>query len=128
MMEFIIARVSACVCAAIIIGIMFIPVTDCLMKDADEETQINCDTIGKALDKFMSGDADEAILFLGTYLPGSDSTISFEGRVMTMVSSDEPYHYVLRNDTMSDSNLYHYTDAVKLTKIDGKMNIERMIS
>lgn len=127
MMEFIIARVSACICAAIIIGMMFVPVTDCLMENADEETQINSDTIGGALDKFMSGNADEAVLFLDMYLPSPDSTISFNGRMMTMGSSDESYHYTLRNDTISDSDLYLYTDAIKLTKVDGRLNIERMV-
>ena len=126
MMEFMMARVSVCICAALIIGMMFIPVTETLMEESSEETQVNCDTIGNALDMFMSSGSEEAILFLDTYLPGSDFTLSFEGNTMILRSSERTYIYGLRNDTIPDSETYYHSDAVRLTKSDNSLRIDLM--
>ncbi len=124
MMEFMMARVSACICAALIVGMMFVPVTDTLMDDAEDETQINCDTIGTMLDRFASGGSDEAILFLNTYLPGEDYSISFEGKVLELVHSDVKHMYTLRSEVIADRDEYHFSDAIRLTKEDGALRID----
>ena len=124
MMEFMLARVSSCVCAAIIIGLMFVPVTDNLMDRADEDTYDNCEAIGKALDGFIYSEATEAILFMNTYLPGEDCSISFDGSHLTLTDKDEEHIYQMRTDTTPDKESYTYRDAIRLTKRDGTLNIE----
>ena len=79
MMEFMMARVSTCICAALIIGLLFTPVTDTLMDETEDSAGNNCDTLGEALDRFMTSETDVGVLFLDQYLPDNDSSISFRG-------------------------------------------------
>ena len=75
MMEFILSRTSACICAAVILVLLSAPVMDHFDDQTDMGKERNCDAIGKALDRFMSGSADESVLSLNTYLPGSAARI-----------------------------------------------------
>lgn len=124
MMEFMLARVSACICAAIIIGLLFNPVTDTLMDNAEDEANDNCDALGASMDRFMSSDAQEMTLFLNVFLPDSESRIKFVGQAMMMDYSDTTRAYLLRWDVESDSESYGYADAIRLTKDDGAMVVE----
>ena len=124
MMEFVMARVTVCICAALIIGMMFVPVTDFLMDDAEDETQTNCDTIGAMLDRFAYGSSGEAILFLNTYLPGEEYSLSFKGKVLELVHSDVKHMYTLRTEVIPDSEEYHFSDMVRLTKENGALKVE----
>ncbi|MBO7205601.1 MAG: hypothetical protein J6V08_04195, partial [Candidatus Methanomethylophilaceae archaeon] len=64
MMEFMMARVSTCICATLIIGLLFAPVTDTLMDETEDRTEENCLALGEALDRFMTSDTDVGVLSL----------------------------------------------------------------
>ena len=123
MMEFMLARVSSCICAAIIIGLMFIPVTDNLMDKTDMDTYDNCEAIGMALDRFMYSDGTEAVLFLNTYLPGEDCSLSFDESHLILTDSENEYVYEMRTTVTPDKGSYGYGDAIRLTKENGVLNI-----
>lgn len=116
MMEFMMARVSTCICAALIIGLLFTPVTDTLMDETEDSAGNNCDTLGEALDRFMTSETDVGVLFLDQYLPDNDSSISFRGYVLALVHSDTIHMYTLRNYTDPDMESYDCDDVIKLSK------------
>jgi hypothetical protein len=116
MMEFMMARVSTCICAALIIGLLFAPVTDTLMDDTEDKTEENCNALGEALDRFMMSDTDVGVLSLDQFLPDDDSSIAFRGHVMALVHSDTIHMYTLSHYTDPDVELYGPDDVVKLYK------------
>ena len=116
MMEFMMARVSTCICAALIIGLLFTPVTDTLMDETEDSAGNNCDTLGEALDRFMTSETDVGVLFLDQYLPDNDSSISFRGYVLALVHSDTIHMYTLRNYTDPDMESYGCDNVIKLSK------------
>lgn len=122
MMEFILSRTSACICAAVILVLLSAPVMDHFDDQTDMGKERNCDAIGKALDRFMSGSADESVLSLNTYLPGSDARMSFEGRILKMECSDGSYTYILRNDVICDTML-NPNDVIILSKNGDHLNV-----
>ena len=70
----------------------------------------------------MSGSADESVLSLNTYLPGSDARMSFEGRILKMECSDGSYTYILRNDVICDTVL-NPNDVIILSKNGDRLNV-----
>lgn len=123
MMEFMFARVSMCLCAALIICMLFTPVTDSLMEDADDLAGNNCRALGEAVDRFISGEASEAILSLDMYLPDSGTMISFRGDLLTFEYSDKMHCYRLREQVKSDYEFYGTTDVIRLTNDNGEVHI-----
>ena len=123
MMEFMMSRVSVCICAALMIGLMFTPVTDYLMDRSEDLTDDNCTAIGEALDRFMCSGSDEMILFLNTYLPGEDHRISFKGRYLEMTDSDSTYVYMLKSNVIADSESYGIMDILILTNDEDTLNV-----
>ncbi|MGN1045351.1 MAG: hypothetical protein ACI4Q9_05295 [Candidatus Methanomethylophilaceae archaeon] len=122
MMEFILSRTSACICAAVILVLLSAPVMDHFDDGTDAGRERNCDAIGVALDRFMSGSADESVLSLGTYMPGADARMSFEGRILRMDYAGGSYTYILRNEVVCGCTLTP-NDVIVLTKIGDRLSV-----
>lgn len=122
MIEFFMARVTVVVSAALIIGLVFAPVTDTLMDETDDMASDNCKAIGEAVDRFFSSEANEAILDIRTYIPNDDYMLSFKGRLLTLSDSDTLHCYDMRTFVSSDYEFYGTTDVIILTKENGRVH------
>lgn len=126
MMEFTLARVSACICGAMIVLILFNPVVDSFEDRADDGYGENCEALGYMLDAFMSSETDESTVALNIMLPDSESRVSFDGALMTVTGESGEWEYVLRNGTESDNASYGANDLLQLTKSDGVLVIRAL--
>ena len=116
MMEFTLARVSACICGAILILILFNPVTDSYEDRAQDGRGDNCEALGDMFDSFMSSQTDESTVALNIMLPDNESCLTFEDTIMRVTSENGEWDYVLRNRTDTDKDVYTGNDLLQLTK------------
>ena len=116
MMEFTLARVSACVCGAMLILILFNPVTDSYEDRAETEYGDNCEALGDMFDSFMASQTDESMVALNIMLPDSGSSLTFDGRMMKVYGESGAWDYVLRCETDADKESYSGNDLIQLTK------------
>ena len=116
MMEFTLARVSACICGAILVLVLFNPVTDSYEDRAQDERSDNCEALGDMFDSFMSSQTDESTVALNIMLPDDESHLTFEGNLMRVTSEKGEWDYVLRNQTDADRDCYTGNDLLQLTK------------
>ena len=126
MMEFTLARVSACICGAMVILILFNPVVDSFEDRAEDGCGENCEALGYMLDAFMASEADESTVALNIMLPDNGSRVSFDGTVMKITGERGEWDYVLRNGTESDSESYGTNDLLQLKKSDGVLVIRTL--
>ena len=123
MMEFTLARVSACLCGIMVIAILFNPVVSSYDDGAADLSGENCEALGEMFDSFMDSQTDESTLALGIMLPDTDSRISFDGSTMRMENARGIWTYELRNPVNADSDVYGSNDYLLLTKDGGVMNV-----
>ncbi len=116
MMEFTLARVSACVCGAMLILILFNPVTDSYEDRAETGCGDNCEALGDMFDSFMASQTDESTVALNIMLPEGGSSLTFDGRMMKVYGERGEWDYVLRNETDADKDSYSGNDLIQLTK------------
>ena len=116
MMEFTLARVSACVCGAMLILILFNPVTDSYEDRAEDGRGDNCEALGYMFDSFMSSQTDESTVALNIMLPDNESHLMFDGDIMKVTSKNGEWDYVLRTQTDTDKEIYTGNDLLQLTK------------
>ena len=116
MMEFTLARVSACVCGAMLILILFNPVTDSYEDRAETRCVDNCEALGGMFDSFMASQTDESTVALNILLPDGGSSLTFDGRMMKVYGERGEWDYVLRNETDADKDSYSGNDLIQLTK------------
>ncbi|MBP5395022.1 MAG: hypothetical protein J6Y18_03845 [Candidatus Methanomethylophilaceae archaeon] len=116
MMEFTLARVSACVCGAMLILILFNPVTDSYEDRAETGCSDNCTALGDMFDSFMASQTDESTVALNIMLPDSGSSLTFNGKIMKISGERGEWDYVLRNETDTDKDSYSGNDLIQLTK------------
>ena len=116
MMEFTLARVSACVCGAMLILILFNPVTDSYEDRAETGCVDNCTALGDMFDSFMASQTDESVVALNIMLPDGGSSLTFDGSVMRISGESGEWDYVLRNGTDPDKESYTGNDLLQLTK------------
>ena len=123
MMEFTLARVSACLCGIMVIAILFNPVVSSYDDGAADLSGENCEALGEMFDSFMESETDESTLALGIMLPDNDTWISFDGSTMRMENARGIWTYELRYQVSADSDIYDSNDYLLLTKDDGVMNV-----
>ncbi|MBR5998850.1 MAG: hypothetical protein IK043_00180 [Candidatus Methanomethylophilaceae archaeon] len=123
MMEFTLARVSACLCGVMVIAILFNPVVSSYDDGAADLSGENCEALGEMFDSFMESETDESTLALGIMLPDNDTRISFEGHTMTMGNARGEWRYELRHGVIADSDAYGSNDLLLITKTEGIMNV-----
>ena len=116
MMEFTLARVSACVCGAMLILILFNPVTDSYEDRAETGCRDNCEALGGMFDSFMASQTDESTVALNIMLPEGGSSLTFDGRMMKVYGERGEWDYVLRCETDTDKESYSGNDLIQLTK------------
>lgn len=116
MMEFTLARVSACVCGAMLILILFNPVTDSYEDKTETGCADNCEALGDMFDSFMASQTDESTVALNIMLPDGESSLTFDGRMMKVYGERGEWDYVLRNETDADKDSYSGNDLIQLTK------------
>jgi hypothetical protein len=116
MMEFTLARVSACMCGAMLILILFNPVTDSYEDRAETGFGDNCEALGDMFDSFMASQTDESTVALNIMLPEGGSSLTFDGRMMKVYGERGEWDYVLRNETDADKEVYTGNDLIQLTK------------
>jgi hypothetical protein len=121
MMEFTLARVSACLCGILVIAVLFNPVVDSYDGRAEDLTEENCVSLGEMLDSFMCSQTDECVLSLNILLPDPDTRISFSGCTMTMENGRGSWDYELRNPVEADSDRYGYDSYIVLKKESGTL-------
>ena len=126
MIEFTMARFSACLCGVLLIAILFNPVVDSYDSRTEDGLEENCMSIGRMFDSFMESGTDECTLALGILLPDSESYLSFDGSTMTLRSPQGTWTYELRNAVVADSEDYGTNDLLLLTKEEGMMHILRL--
>ena len=125
-MEFTLARVSACICGAILVLVLFNPITDSYEDRAQDERSDNCEALGDMFDSFMSSQTDESTVALNIMLPDNGSYLAFEGNIMRVTSENGEWDYVLRNQTNTDRGCYTGNDLLQLTKLDGILVIRAL--
>ena len=123
MMEFTLARVSACLCGILVIAVLFNPVVDSYDDRAEDLTEENCVSLGEMLDSFMGSQTDECVLSLNILLPDPGTRISFSGCTMTMENERGSWNYELRNPVEADSDRYGYDSYIVLKKESGTLII-----
>ncbi len=116
MMDVTLARVSACVCGAMLILILFNPVTDSYEDRAETGCGDNCEALGDMFDSFMASQTDESTVALNIMLPEGGSSLTFDGRMMKVYGERGEWDYVLRNETDTDKEVYTGNDLLQLTK------------
>ena len=116
MMEFTLARVAACICGAMLILILFNPVTDSYEDRAEDGRGDNCEALGDMFDSFMSSQTDESTVALNIMLPDNGSHLTFDGNIMKITNENGEWDYVLRNQTDTDRDCYTGNDLLQLTK------------
>ncbi len=124
MMEFTLARVSACICGVMVIAILFNPVVSSYDDGASDLNGENCEALGEMFDSFMESQTDESAVALGIMLPDNETRVSFEGHTMTMSNPRGTWTYELRNPVIADADSYGSNDLLLLTKYDGCMAVE----
>lgn len=126
MMEFTIARISACICGAMIVLILFNPVVDSFEDRAEDGCGENCEALGYMLDAFMSSETDESTVALNIMLPDNETRVSFDGCLMKVYGERGEWDYVLRNTTEADNGSYGSNDLLQLTKQDNVLVIRSL--
>ena len=121
MMEFTLARVSACICGIAVIAILFNPVVASYDDRAEDGMGDSCQALGEMFDSFMDSGTDEATMSLSIMLPDSDSQLSFEGHTMTMENQRGRWTYELRCLVEPDAGTYDVNDFLILSKDGGTM-------
>ena len=116
MMEFTLARVAACICGAMLILILFNPITDSYEDRAEDGRGDNCEALGDMFDSFMSSQTDESTVALNIMLPDNGSHLTFDGNIMKITNENGEWDYVLRNQTDTDRDYYTGNDLLQLTK------------
>ena len=111
MMEFTLARISAVICGAMILLILFNPTVDI------------CDEIKTMFDSFASSDTDELILHLNILLPGTGSTITFDDNTVMMTVDDGTYTRLIKNGISADKVTYTQNDTLMVLKGEGGLII-----
>lgn len=116
MMEFTMARVSAVICGALILLILFNPTVSVFEENTESAAEETCNEIKTMFDSFISSDADELILHLNVLLPGQGSTIEFENSSVTVNINDGTYTRLIKNGISSDRTTYNQNDTLIVTK------------
>ncbi len=123
MMEFTLARVSACICGVMVIAILFNPVVSSYDDNASDMSSDNCEALGEMFDSFMHSETDETTVALGIMLPDTDSVLRFDGHRMTVCNSRGVWVYELRNPVEADSDVYGPNDYLLVTKNGDTMKV-----
>ena len=116
MMEFTLARISAVICGAMILLILFNPTVDIFEENNESAIESACDEIKTMFDSFASSDTDELILHLNILLPGTGSTITFEDNTVMMTVDDGTYTRLIKNCISADKVTYTQNDTLRVLK------------
>lgn len=116
MMEFTLARISAVICGAMILLILFNPTVDIFEENNESAIESACDEIKTMFDSFASSDTDELILHLNILLPGTGSTITFDDNTVMMTVDDGTYTRLIKNDISADKVTYTQNDTLMVLK------------
>jgi|GEM_PF-1760385 len=116
MMEFTLARISAVICGAMILLILFNPTVDIFEENNESAIESACDEIKTMFDSFASSDTDELILHLNILLPGTGSTITFEDNTVMMTVDDGTYTRLIKNCISADKVTYTQNDTLMVLK------------
>ena len=116
MMEFTLARISAVICGAMILLILFNPTMDIFEENNESAIESACDEIKTMFDSFASSDTDELILHLNILLPGTGSTITFEDNTVMMTVDDGTYTRLIKNCISADKVTYTQNDTLMVLK------------
>ena len=123
MMEFTLARISAVICGAMILLILFNPTVDIFEENNESAIESACDEIKTMFDSFASSDTDELILHLNILLPGTGSTITFDDNTVMMTVDDGTYTRLIKNDISADKVTYTQNDTLMVLKGEGGLII-----
>jgi len=123
MMEFTLARISAVICGAMILLILFNPTVDIFEENNESAIESACDEIKTMFDSFASSDTDELILHLNILLPGTGSTITFEDNTVMMTVDDGTYTRLIKNCISADKVTYTQNDTLMVLKGEGGLII-----
>jgi len=116
MMEFTLARISAVICGAMILLILFNPTVDIFEENNESAIESACDEIKTMFDSFASSDTDELILHLNILLPGTGSTITFDDNTVMMTVDDGTYTRLIKNCISADKVTYTQNDTLMVLK------------
>lgn len=123
MMEFTLARISAVICGAMILLILFNPTVDIFEENNESAIESACDEIKTMFDSFASSDTDELILHLNILLPGTGSTITFDDNTVMMTIDDGTYTRLIKNGISADKVTYTQNDTLMVLKGEGGLII-----
>ena len=123
MMEFTLARISAVICGAMILLILFNPTVDIFEENNESAIESACDEIKTMFDSFASSDTDELILHLNILLPGTGSTITFDDNTVMMTVDDGTYTRLIKNCISADKVTYTQNDTLMVLKGEGGLII-----
>ena len=121
MMEFTLARISAVICGAMILLILFNPTVDIFEENNESAIEDACDEVKTMFDSFASSDTDELILHLNILLPGAGSTITFDNNAVMITVDDDTYTRLIKNDISSDRETYTQNDTLIVLKGNGEL-------
>lgn len=124
MMEFTLSRV-----ALAIVGIALLAaVTPTMAAVYDErvETMSEChaERVASAFDAFAGSSADTMVLNMGSVLPGTDATVTFDGPLAEVTWGGNTWVKGMRLCEFENTITISGGDYVKFTKIDGKVVAE----
>lgn len=121
MMEFTLARVSACLCGILVIAVLFNPVVSSYDDHAGDLAEENCFSLGEMFDSFMDSQTDECVISMNIMLPDSETRISFNDDKMIMEGPRGAWDYSLRYPVEADSEVYGFDDYILLKKESGTL-------
>lgn len=95
-MEFTLARVVLAICGILLLAAVIPPVTDIFENREDCELQEQSDSIADLFDSFYVSEVDTMTLCMNEILPSCDSTIVFDGNILTLRSGEKEYRSAVR--------------------------------
>ncbi|MFA5452256.1 MAG: hypothetical protein WC248_01620 [Candidatus Methanomethylophilaceae archaeon] len=97
MMEFTLARVTLGICGLLILAAVLSPVTEIFDDRETNELQEQADNLAKLFDSFYISEVDSMTLCMNEVLPSCDSTITFDGNMLTLISNEKEYKSIVRH-------------------------------
>lgn len=115
MIEFTLSRVTLCVCGAILLGAVCLPISEIYSAEEDVLMIENADSIADMVDSFWYSGADVMVLKGWDILPSPDCHIEAEGNMIFLRDSEKEYRSYL---THSSYFILGYDEEISLIRTE----------
>ncbi len=116
MLEFTMSRVTLCICGAIVLGAIAVPLTGIYSEREDSAMEEGTDSVAGLLDTFFFSEADTLTLRGWEILPGSDYALKADGHVVTISNGSREYRSL--TECECDGITLKYREAVKIIRTE----------